>query len=130
MVTFRALFPDELANLQHLQPADDPRTEHQGKQQSRDARQREAHRDVTKYVERVKIGLQHVVEEVEKHLSRAPWKCRLPGTPRAPRPAAQIGRRALRRCAPSLLRANPSRAASPPAQASPPRIRPPQPTNR
>src|SRR6266404_8366359 len=107
MVTFRALFPDELANLQHLQAADDPRTEHQGQQQSRDARKCEAHRDVTKYVERVKIGLKHVVEKVQKHLSRAPWMCRWPGTPQAPRPAAKTGRRALRQCVPSLLRANP-----------------------
>src|SRR6267143_4372087 len=119
MVTFRALFPDELANLQHLQPADDPRTEHQGKQQSRDARQREAHCDVTKYVERVKIGLKHVVEKVQKHLSRAPWMRRWPGAPQAPRQAAKTGRRALPRCAPSLLRANPSRASSPPEQPSP-----------
>src|SRR6266700_2376745 len=52
-MTFRALFADELPDLQYAQLANDPGTEHQRKQQSGDACQRGTHRNVTKYVERL-----------------------------------------------------------------------------
>src|ERR1700694_5340313 len=101
-MAFRAFFPNELADLQHTKLANHPGAEHQRKQQSRDACQRGAHRNVAKYIERVKIALEHVIKKIQKHLSRAPWTCRAPRMPPAPRSSAQNGRRALRRCAPSL----------------------------
>ena len=65
LMALRALFADELADLHFAQPPDHPGTKHQRDQQRRKARQRRAHRDVAKHIERVKIALQHVIEEVE-----------------------------------------------------------------
>ena len=106
LMAFRAFFANELANLHLAQPADHPGAEDQFDRQSGKTGQGRANRNVAKHVERVKIALQHVVEEIEEHLSRAPWKSSAKRRPPAPDSIEGNVYRAPRRCAPSSLRAS------------------------
>ena len=106
LMALRPFLANELADLQVAQPLDHPRTQHQGDHQSREAGERRAHGDVAKHVERMKIALQHVIEEVEEHLRHAPWARHRPSKLASQRSRVRTAHRALRRSVPFSRRAN------------------------
>jgi hypothetical protein len=73
LVAFGSFFPNELSDLQVAEPLNDSRPEQEGNQQRRDAGEGSPHSDIAEHIERVKIPLEQVVEEIEQHLSHAPW---------------------------------------------------------
>src|SRR6476661_673362 len=99
------LFSNELSDLQLAQLPYHPGTEHQSNQQRRQTCQCRPHGDIPKHVERMKIFLQHVVEEVEEHFRRAPWACRSRWNERVRPATARNESPALRRFFPFSRRA-------------------------
>src|SRR6266571_1348029 len=115
---FRPFFPNVLADLQFPKPSNQPRPENQRKKHGGEARIDRSYGDVTEHVQGAEVGLQHVVEEVVKHLSVVPPDQRTP-------PARRTERSAHRRSVPFSLRASPSPAPNRPRPPGFPKIQQP-----
>src|SRR2546425_10229559 len=100
---FRSFFTNVWANLEFLKPPNQPRPKNQCKKHRREARIDRSYGDVTEHIQGAEVALQHVEEEVVKHLSAIPPDRRTP-------PARRTERSAHRQSVPFSLRASPSPA--------------------